>query len=191
MTPEELLALDTWGRLDLVDEVVRLRAEVAAEKHDHEMTREHHDASLRAILADLGAEADPEDAEATRAKWVSMEASKLRTERDALRAEVERLASRQRAGQRIFNAVHAIDPAFADSVRGASVDPFHDDARCETFLYEWVMRMKDRRDGGEPIIPDPPCAGCGQGIACQEGCCATTGADKKLRHNECLEVSRG
>lgn len=78
MTPEELAALDTWGRFDLVDEVVRLRAENAY------------------------------------------------------------LAPRQRAGQRIFNAVHSIDPAFADSVRATDVDPFYDDERCEAFLRAWM-----------------------------------------------------
>ena len=82
MTPEELAALDTWGRLDLVDEVVRLRAENAY------------------------------------------------------------LAPRQRAGQRIFNAVHSIDPAFADSVRATDVDPFYDDERCEAFLRAWMERCR-------------------------------------------------
>jgi hypothetical protein len=80
MTPEELAVLDTWGRLDLVDEVVRLRAENAY------------------------------------------------------------LAPRQRAGQRIFNAVYALDPAFADSVRATDVDPFYDDTRCEAFLAAWLSR---------------------------------------------------
>ena len=45
MTPEGLAALDTWGRLDLVDEVVRLRLELTAERAVS--------ASLREQLASL------------------------------------------------------------------------------------------------------------------------------------------
>jgi hypothetical protein len=68
------------------------------------------------------------------------EVVRLRAEVEQLRAENARLAPRQRAGQRIFNAVYALDPAFANDVRGSSVDPFHDDERCEKFLAAWLSR---------------------------------------------------
>lgn len=140
------VALATVDVPALVAEVERLRAALAFEKHDHEMTREHHDASMRAILEALGEEVDPEDTEATRAKWVSLAASTMRKERDEARAQSAYLAPRQRAGQRIFNAVHAIDPAFADSVRATDVDPFQDDKRCEAFLRAWITTERDVRD---------------------------------------------
>lgn len=108
-----------------------------------------------------------------------------------LRAENAYLAPRQRAGQRIFNAVHALDPVFADDMRATDADPFHDDERCVRFLSLWVERMDDRRRAGERSIPDPLCARCGQGVACLEGCCSGVGPDGYLRHNECMEVSRG
>lgn len=119
------------------------------------------------------------------------EVERLRSENEVLGRENAYLAPRLRAGQRIFAAVDKIDPKFTREASGTAVDPFQHDERCEAFLREWVMRMRDRRDGGEPIIPDPPCAGCGQGIACQEGCCASPGPDGVLCHNECAEVPRG
>lgn len=39
MSPDELLGLDTWGRLDLVDEVVRLRTELATTAAERDALR--------------------------------------------------------------------------------------------------------------------------------------------------------
>ena len=170
----------------LVAEVRRLRAEVERLQGEAVEAR----GRLHEERAITDAQTDQRD-ELLRALTA------CRGERDETRAEVERLraenaylAPRWRAGQRIFAAVDKIDPKFTREASGTAVDPFQHDERCEAFLREWVMRMRDRRDGGEPIIPDPPCAGCGQGIACQEGCCASPGPDGVLCHNECAEVPR-
>lgn len=40
----------------------------------------------------------------------------------------------QRKGQATFNAVHAVDPALADSLRGTELDCFHNDSKIGQFM---------------------------------------------------------
>lgn len=70
-----------------------------------------------------------------------------------LRADRDRLAPRQRAGQRIFNSVYAIDPIFADSVRGTDTDPFHNDTKCEAFLAAWREALGASHDTARTTPP--------------------------------------
>ena len=47
--------------------------------------------------------------------------------------EMQRLHSDWRPGQALFNALHTIDPALANQIRGSQADPFHDGSRIEAF----------------------------------------------------------
>lgn len=59
------------------------------------------------------------------------------SENAALRAQNAYLAPRQRAGQLVANAMHAVDPVFYEAHRGDFTDPLNNDGRIEAYLRAW------------------------------------------------------
>lgn len=58
-----------------------------------------------------------------------------------LRAQVERLAPRQRAGQLVANAMHWLDPTFYENSRNTMADPWEHDERVGAYLEAWRTHL--------------------------------------------------
>ena len=90
---------------------------------------------IAAVMARIRAAPSPEEA-------IGRERERVIVDRAKWRAQ---LAARLRAGQAVFNALAAVDPAAAEWVRGGDLDPFHHDDRIPALLAWWRDELLDSK----------------------------------------------
>lgn len=145
----------------LAGAAIGLARDLIAESEAHEVTRRERDGllaplasggpfpALHALLLASEAVALAGHRPETLAD-VAACVERLAGERDEARAELARLrvertrltpsTSPLRIGQRAFNALAAVEPDIADSIRATDADPFYDDGRIEAFVRALVRR---------------------------------------------------